>query len=60
MEPSSEAIAVALRPATRQRGEDGAEFTEKSERNGVGGEGRFAEAAELASGVEDDDASDAE
>src|ERR1700723_630866 len=42
-----------------KRGEDGAEFAEKSERDGVGGEGSFAEAAELAGGVEDDDASDA-
>ncbi len=42
-----------------ERGEDGAEFAEKSERDGVCGEGSFAEAAELAGGVEDDDASDA-
>jgi hypothetical protein len=42
-----------------KRGEDGAKFAEKSERDGVGGERCFAEAAELAGGVEDDDASDA-
>ena len=42
-----------------KRGEDGAEFTEKSERHSVGGEGRFAEAAKLARGIEDDDAPDA-
>ena len=42
-----------------QRGEDGAEFTEKSERDGVCGEGSFAEAAKLARGIEDDDAPDA-
>ena len=42
-----------------KRGEDGAEFAEKCERDGVGSERCFAEAAELSGGVEYDDASDA-
>ena len=43
-----------------ERGEYGTELAEKSEGDGVGGEGSFAETAKLTSGVEDDDAADAD